>query len=59
MMEAPTLSVRSDLDVSDAAFTCPDLTAFRRLDKLDLDVMEQRIDPDRRVLSCCVVEPNQ
>ncbi|HET7356524.1 MAG TPA: ISL3 family transposase [Nocardioidaceae bacterium] len=42
-----------------AGFTCPDLTAFCRLDELGLVVTGQRIEPDRAVLACRVLEPDQ
>ena len=43
----------------DATFACPDLTAFCRLDGLGLEVTGQRLDSDRAVLACRVVEPDQ
>ena len=42
-----------------AGFACADLTAFCRLDELGLVVTGQRLDPDRAVLACRVVEPDQ
>ena len=42
-----------------AGFSCPDLTAFCRLDELGLVVTGQRIEADRAVLACRVVEPDQ
>ena len=36
----------------DATFACPDLTTFCRLDELGLEVVGQRLEPDRAVLSC-------
>lgn len=42
----------------DATFACPDLTAFARLDELGLEVTGQRLEPDRAVLACRVVEPD-
>jgi len=45
--------------MSDATFARPDLTAFARLDELGLEVVGQRVDPDRAVLACRVVEPDQ
>jgi len=39
-------------------FACPDLTAFCRLDELGLVVTGQRLEPDRAVLACRVVEPD-
>ena len=43
----------------DATFACPDLTTFCRLDELGLAVTGQRLEPDRAVLACRVVEPDQ
>lgn len=52
-----------DLDMPDATrpvgFACPDLTTVCRLDELGLEVTGQRLDPDRAVLACRVVEPDQ
>lgn len=45
-----------DLDVPDATFGGPDLTTFCRLDKLGLVVVGQRLEPDRAVLACRVLE---
>ena len=42
----------------DATFACPDLTTFCRLDELGLEVTGQRIEPDRAVLACRVVQPD-
>jgi transposase len=42
--------------VSDVTFACPDLTTFARLDELGLEVTGQRLEPDRAVLACRVVE---
>nr|WP_281249313.1 ISL3 family transposase [Tessaracoccus bendigoensis] len=42
--------------MSDATFTCPDLTSFCRLDGLGLEVTGQRIEPDRAILGCRPVE---
>ena len=44
--------------MSDATFACPDLTTFTRLDELGLEVTGQRLEPDRAVLACRVVEPD-
>ena len=42
----------------DATFGfAPDLTTFCRLDELGLVVTGQRLEPDRAVLACRVVEP--
>lgn len=43
----------------DATFAAPDLTTFCRLDELGLEVLGQRLEPDRAVLSCWVVEADQ
>ncbi len=43
----------------DATFACPDLTTFARLDELGLEVVGQRLEPDRAVLACRVVEPDE
>ena len=43
----------------DATFACPDLTTFCRLDELGLEVVGQRLEPDRAVLACRVVEADQ
>ena len=40
----------------DATFGCPDLTTFCRLDELGLVVVGQRLEPDRAVLACRVLE---
>ncbi len=42
----------------DATFTRPDLTTFTRLDGLGLEVTGQLVEPDRAVLACRVVEPD-
>jgi transposase len=42
--------------VPDATFVCPDLKSFCRLDELGLLVVGQRLDADRAVLACRVVE---
>jgi len=41
----------------DAGFDTADLTTFCRLDELGLVVTGQRLEPDRAVLACRVVEP--
>jgi len=43
----------------DVTFARPDLTTFCRLDELGLEVLGQRLEPDRAVLACRVVEPDQ
>jgi transposase len=45
--------------VPDATFACPDLTTFCRLDELGLEVTGQRLEPDRALLACRVVESDQ
>ncbi|HEY0948655.1 ISL3 family transposase [Nocardioides sp.] len=45
--------------MSDATFASPDLTTFCRLEELGLEVTGQRLEPDRAVLACRVVEPDQ
>jgi transposase len=45
--------------VPDATFAAPDLTTFCRLDELGLEVLGQRLEPDRAVLSCRVVAADQ
>jgi transposase len=45
--------------VLDATFACLDLTTFCRLDELGLEAVGQRLEPDRAVLACRVVEPDQ
>ncbi|MGH8825565.1 MAG: transposase, partial [Jiangellaceae bacterium] len=45
--------------MSDATFARPDLTTFARLDDLGLEVLGQRLEPDRAILRCRVVEPNR
>lgn len=41
-----------------ATFSTPDLTVFCRLDALGLEVIGQRVEPDRAWLECRVVEPD-
>jgi len=47
-----------DLDVRDATFAAPDLTTFAGLDEFGLEVVGQRLEPDRAVLACQVLEPD-
>ncbi len=42
-----------------ADFGRPDLTTFARLDGLGLEVLGQRLEPNRAVLACRVVEPDR
>jgi transposase len=44
--------------VSEPTFDCPDLTTFCRVDELGLVVTGQRLSPERAVLACRVVEPD-
>lgn len=44
--------------MSDATFARPDLTTFTRLHELGLVVVGQRLELDRAVLACRVVEPD-
>lgn len=48
-----------DLDVLDATFDRADLTTFTRLDGLGLEVTGQRLEPDRAVLACRVVDDDR
>jgi transposase len=43
----------------DASFACPDLTTFCRLDELGLVAVGQRLEPDRAVIACRVIEPDR
>ena len=43
----------------DATFARPDLTTFCRLDELGLEVTGQRLEPDRAVLACRVMESDR
>jgi transposase len=45
--------------VLDATFARPDLTTFARLDELGLEVVGQRVEADRAVLACRVVQPDR
>jgi transposase len=44
--------------VPDATFAAPDLTTFCRLDELGLVAVGQRVEPQRAVIACRVVEPD-
>ena len=44
--------------MSDATFTCPDLTTFCGLEELGLVAVGQRLEPDRAVVACRVSEPD-
>ncbi len=41
--------------MSDATFTAPDLTTFTGVDELGLEVVGQRLEPNRAVLACRVL----
>ncbi len=43
----------------DATFARPDLTTFCRLDELGLEAVGQLLEPERAVLACRVLEPDQ
>ncbi len=43
----------------DATFTRPDLTTFTRLDEVGLHVVGQRLEADRAVLACRVIDPDR
>jgi transposase len=58
-MGVPTPPIQEDLDVPDATFARPDLNTFCRLDELGLEVVGQRLEPDRAVLACRVLAPDQ
>ena len=45
--------------MADATFACPDLTTFCRLDELGLVVTGQRLEPDRAVLACRIVQEDR
>jgi hypothetical protein len=45
--------------VLDATFVRADVTAFCRLDELGLEVVGQRLEPDRAVLACRVLEEDR
>ena len=45
--------------MSHATFARPDLTTFCRLDELGLEVTGQRLEPDRAVLACRILDPDQ
>jgi transposase len=48
-----------DLDVPDATFACPDLTTSCSLDELGLEVTGQRVEPDRTLLACRIVDEDR
>lgn len=55
MIADPSTTVGEGMDV----FAHPDLTTFCRLDELGLVVTGQRLEPERAVLACRVVEPDR
>ena len=62
-MKVPTRLILEDLDMSDAiaraGFARPDLTTFCRLDELGLVVTGQRLERDRAVLACHVLDADR
>ena len=61
-MAVLTLPIRKTstcLTLPVSGFACADLTLFCRLDELGLEVTGQRLEPDRAVLACRVVEPDE
>ena len=54
-----TLPSRKTSTCLTATFARPDLTTFCRLDELGLQVVGQRLEPDRAVFACRVVEPDR
>lgn len=55
-MEVPTLPIRKTSTLHHATFAAPDLTTFCRLDELGLEAVGQRVEADRAVIECQVVE---
>lgn len=47
-----------DLDMSNATFVSPGLTAFTYLDELGLEVVGQNVQALRTMLACRVVDPD-
>ena len=43
----------------DATFACPDLTTFCRLEELGLEVTGQRVEPDRALLACRIIDEDR
>src|SRR4051812_25602695 len=58
-MEVLTPAIRKTSTYLTLPSPCPDLTTFCRLDELGLEVTGQRLEPDRAVLACRVVDPDQ
>ena len=57
-MEVLTPPIRKTSTCLTLPSACPDLTTFCRLDELGLEVIGQRLEPDRAVLACRV-EPGE
>lgn len=58
-MEVPTLANPEDLDMSQPTFVTPDLTTFCRLDVLGLEAVGQRLESERAVIECRVVDADR
>ena len=58
-MQLNAVTQDSAATLPDATFACPDLTTFCRLDELGLLVTGQRLEPDRAVLACRVIDDDQ
>ena len=58
-MEVLTLPIGETSTGLTLPSSVPDLTTFCRLDELGLVVTGQRLEPDRAVLACRVVEPDR
>ncbi|OMH22909.1 hypothetical protein BKD30_15380, partial [Tersicoccus phoenicis] len=52
------VSSRAHFSVRHLGFVRPDLTTFCRLDELGLEAVGQRVEPDRAVIQCRVLEPD-
>ena len=59
MMGVLTPPARKTSTRFDATFGCLDLTTFCRLNELGLEAVGQRLEPDRAVVACRVVEPDE
>ena len=58
-MQLNAVTQDSAATLPDATFACPDLTTLCRLDELGLLVTGQRLEPDRAVLACRVIDDDQ
>ena len=58
-MQLNAVTQDSAATLPDATFARPDLTTFCRLDELGLVVTGQRLEPDRAVLACRVVDDDR